>query len=107
MDKKFPRPLARCLAAETGNSAETPENPQESLTSLITEYDDCFDPVHGTLKPMTGPNMHIKLTEGVSVRPARTLTARRIPVHLEGEAYEEVQTLIKLGVLRKKSDQRV
>lgn len=104
LSERFPEPHV-CQpfkhSVATIRSSENELEQQESLTALIDEFTDIFDPVHGQLKTMKGPDMHIQLENGAKVRPARCLTTRRVPIHLEAEAYKEIQHLIETGVLRK------
>jgi transposase InsO family protein len=64
------------------------------VEAFIKKYRDVFSE---DVKPMDGPEMTIKLKEGV--RPKRVLTARPCPAHLQKGASEILQMAIRSGVI--------
>ena len=69
------------------------------MEALMNEFSDIFDDGDEVLKPMAGPPMQIHLKKG-PITPARTLTARRIPILQEKAANETIQSLLKAGIIR-------
>ena len=78
------------------------EQVQGPFRALLNEFHDVFEYRNdGALKTIKGPKMHIHLKNVEGIRPVKCLTARRIPVHLQDAAREEVQSLVRQGVITK------
>jgi len=75
------------------------ENPL-SFDKILEQFQDVFD--ESSITAMEGEPMHIYLDrEDPNYRPARTLTARPIPIHQQDEAKKVIQMFEKSGVIER------
>ncbi len=74
---------------EVCNSAQ--EDPLKGpMRALMNEFSDIFDNGDEVLKPLARPPMQIHLKKG-PITPAKTLTARWIPIHQAKTANETIR----------------
>ena len=82
--------------------ADVKQDLQGPFESLLDEFCDVFEVTKdGAFRTINGPKMRITLKNVEGIRPIKCLTAKRVPIHLEGAAREEIQSLVRQGIIRK------
>ena len=73
---------------------------EQTLSDLFVEFSDVFES-SGRLKKLKGPPMRIHMVENTKIKPTRVLTARKVPIHLEEAAKDEIDKYLKEGIIEK------
>ena len=104
LHEEYPRPIppsemTRNVTA-VPDSTGLPADIAAKLDALIAKYSDVFGDDPTKLLPMKGEPMHIKLQDGVRIKPTHVTTVRSSPLHQEEEEERERQRLLQAGVIR-------
>lgn len=107
--KEFPKPIRH--VQHVNRCAELPlsatKSPASAKAYFLQEFPDVLvskeDLEHAPLKTMTGPPMRIHLKEGAV--PFAVHTPRRIPLAFQQQVKEELQSLVRQGIIRPAGDE--
>ena len=104
LHEDYPRPIFHSETTRNvkavPDSTALPADIASRLNVLIDKYADVFGDDPTKLAPLKGPPMHIKLMEGVDIKPTHVTTVRSSPLHQEEEEERERQRLLQAGVIR-------
>ena len=85
-------PIGRDISDSEGVSVE-------DFEILLEVYKDVFDDT--VLKPMKGDPVRIELRKDVEIKPTRTYTARKVPVHYEEQGKQMIAKMLEDGIIEK------